>query len=343
MAISDNLDRKLREWFDAGIIDVATAEKIRTFESARESTGVRWPVVLAVVFGAVMLAAGVLLFVAAHWDNLSPTQRFLLVLAMVAGFHLAAGAIMPRMRTLGLALHAVGTVSLGAGIFLAGQIFNLEEHWPGGILLWAIGAALSWAVLRDWPQATLAALLVPAWIASEWSVRTEHYRNPETLLLQFLTLLAITYLSAYFGTRKSAFRSSLAWVGGIALLPMCGILAVTSEEHWFPPLTRPFPVGIHAAGILMAFVLPFLAAWLLRGKAAAWNVAFGVWVFAFGLLQGNDPVMRLLVYALCALGAIGLALWGLREERRERINLGIAGFAITVIAFYFSTDRKSVV
>ena len=337
MAISDNLDRKLREWFDAGIIDVATAEKIRSFESARESTGVRWPVVLAVVFGAVMMAAGVLLFVAAHWDNLSPTQRFLLVLAMVAGFHLAAGAIMPRMRALGLALHAVGTVSLGAGIFLSGQIFNLEEHWPGGILLWAIGAALSWAVLRDWPQATLAALLVPAWIASEWSVRTEHYRNPETLLLQFLTLLALTYLSASFGTRKSAFRSSLAWVGGIALLPMSGILAVTSEEHWFPPLTRPFPVGIHAAGILMAFVLPFLAAWLLRGKAAAWNVAFGVWVFAFGLLQGNDPVMRLLVYALCALGAIGLALWGLREERRERINLGIAGFAITVIAFYFST------
>ena len=337
MAISDNLDRKLREWFDAGIIDVATAEKIRTFESARESTGVRWSVVLAVVFGAVMLAAGVLLFVAAHWDNLSPTQRFLLVLAMVAGFHLAAGAIMPRMRALGLALHAVGTVSLGAGIFLAGQIFNLEEHWPGGILLWAIGAALSWAVLRDWPQATLAALLVPAWIASEWSVRTEHYRNPETLLLQFLTLLALTYLSASFGTRKSAFRSSLAWVGGIALLPMSGILAVTSEEHWFLPLTRPFPVGIHAAGILMAFVLPFLAAWLLRGRAAAWNVAFGVWVFAFGLLHGKDPVMRLLVYALCALGAIGLALWGLREERRERINLGIAGFAITVIAFYFST------
>ena len=337
MAISDNLDRKLREWFDAGIIDVATAEKIRSFESARESTGVRWPVVLAVVFGAVMMAAGVLLFVAAHWDNLSPTQRFLLVLAMVAGFHLAAGAIMPRMRALGLALHAVGTVSLGAGIFLSGQIFNLEEHWPGGILLWAIGAALSWAVLRDWPQATLAALLVPAWIASEWSVRTEHYRNPETLLLQFLTLLALTYLSAYFGTRKSAFRSSLAWVGGIALLPMSGILAVTSEEHWFPPLTRPFPVGIHAAGILMAFVLPFLAAWLLRGRAAAWNVAFGVWVFAFGLLHGKDPVMRLLVYALCALGAIGLALWGLREERRERINLGIAGFAITVIAFYFST------
>ena len=28
--------------------------------------------------------------------------------------------------------------------------------------------------------------------------------------------------------------------------------------------------------------------------------------------------------------------WGLLEQRRERINLGVAGFALTVIIFYFS-------
>ena len=42
-------------------------------------------------------------------------------------------------------------------------------------------------------------------------------------------------------------------------------------------------------------------------------------------------------YALCALAAIGLVIWGLKETRRERINLGVAGFAITIIVFYFST------
>ena len=42
-------------------------------------------------------------------------------------------------------------------------------------------------------------------------------------------------------------------------------------------------------------------------------------------------------YALCTLAAIGLVMWGLQETRRERINLGIAGFAITIIVFYFST------
>ncbi len=175
MTAQAQLEQHLQRWVEAGLLDSQSAERIRDFETSHESPGMRWPVVFAIAFGSIMVAAGILLFVAAHWEDLSPAERFLLVVAMIAGFHFAAGALMPRLRALGLALHAVGTVALGGGIFLAGQIFNLQEHWPGGILLWAIGAALSWLVLRDWIQAMLAALLVPAWIASEWSVRARRH------------------------------------------------------------------------------------------------------------------------------------------------------------------------
>jgi hypothetical protein len=131
MATSDQLEQQLQRWTVAGILDSESAGRIREFESAHESPGVRWPVIFAIAFGSIMVAAGVLLFVAAHWDDLSPTQRFLLVLTMIAGFHLAGGMLMPRFRALGLSLHAIGTVALGGGIYLAGQIFNLQEHWPG--------------------------------------------------------------------------------------------------------------------------------------------------------------------------------------------------------------------
>ena len=43
------------------------------------------------------------------------------------------------------ALHAVGTVAFGGGVFLAGQIFHLEAHWPAGLMLWSLGAGLGWA------------------------------------------------------------------------------------------------------------------------------------------------------------------------------------------------------
>jgi uncharacterized membrane protein len=131
----------LRRWTEAGLLDGAAAERIRAWEAGRSPAGgTRWPAWLALGLGGVMLGAGILLFVAAHWDGLPPGQRFALVLAMVGGFHLAGAAIVGRSRGLAATLHACGTVALGAGIFLTGQIFNLREHWPGGILLWACGA-----------------------------------------------------------------------------------------------------------------------------------------------------------------------------------------------------------
>jgi len=335
MAILDQLERQLQRWVEAGIVDSQSAGRIREFEAVRESPGMRWPVIFAIAFGSIMVAAGVLLFVAAHWEDLSPTQRFLLVLAMTSGFHLAAGALMPRVRTIGSALHAVGTIALGGGIFLAGQIFNLQEHWPGAILLWAIGAVLSWLVLRDWIQATLAALLVPAWIAAEWSVRSEHFKPGERILVQFLTLVAIAYLSARRGKQDSHFRQALVWVGGVALLPLSAMLAV-GEWAWYGPDRPPMPLSLHVVGWLIAFALPLLAAWFLRGKAAVWNLGFALWVFVVGVLDGRHKSQNLTIYGLCALAAVALVVWGLQEQRRERINLGVAGFALTIIVFYFS-------
>ncbi|HVR24100.1 MAG TPA: DUF2157 domain-containing protein [Candidatus Polarisedimenticolia bacterium] len=335
MATADQLDQQLQRWLQAGLLDSQSAGRIREFETSRESSRMRWPVVFAIAFGSIMVAAGILLFVAAHWENLSPTQRFLLVLVMISGFHLAAGALMPRFQPFGLALHVVGTVALGGGIFLAGQIFNLQEHWPGGILLWAIGAVLSWLVLQDWLQATLAALLIPAWIASEWSVRAEHFSGMERILVQFLTLLAITYLSARRGKQDSHFRQALMWAGGLALLPL-GAMLGAGEWVWYGT-GHALPLSLHGLAVLAAFGLPLLAAWLLRGKAILWNFGFGSWVFLVGLLDRHNQSQNVAIYGLCALAAIGLVIWGLQEQRRERINLGVAGFALTIMVFYFSS------
>ncbi len=345
MSAQAQLDQHLQRWVEAGLLDSQSAERIRSFETSHDSPGMRWPVVFAIAFGSIMVAAGILLFVAAHWEDLSPTERFLLVVAMISGFHLAAGALMPRLQALGLALHAVGTVALGGGIFLAGQIFNLQEHWPGGILLWAIGAALSWLVLRDWLQATLAALLIPAWIASEWSVSAEHFSGNERILVQFVAMVAVTYLSARRDSDNdndndkadSYFRRSLVWTGGIALLPVFAVLAAGEREWYWNGHLPPMSFSLHVIGWLIAFVLPLLTAWFLRGKAIVWNMAFALWIFLVGFLDRRDVFETMTLYLACALAATGLVFWGLQEQRRERINLGVAGFAITIIVFYFSS------
>src|SRR5215471_4963524 len=115
-------EKDLQRWVDAQLIDAATAGRIQQFEEESGRKRWRWPAILAVGFGALMLCAGILLFVAAHWDEMSPSQRFLLVLGMTAVFHVAAGLLGAKVPAIGTALHVAGTVTLGAGIFLAGQI-----------------------------------------------------------------------------------------------------------------------------------------------------------------------------------------------------------------------------
>lgn len=338
-------ERYVERWTNAGLIDLFTAEQIRAHEAAQAKTqGLRWPVLLAIGLGGLLLGAGVLLFVAAHWDSLSPDGRFALVLCLVALFHVAAALAAERFPALCTALHAVGTISLGAGIFLAGQIFHLQEHWPGGVMLWALGAWIAWALLRDWPQATLVALLTPMWLSSEWVEATRRVAGSEKILAEGLALLSITYFTALLPQKETPVRKALAWIGGVALIPgAIFVIASTTIHFWQQP---PLPGSYRLAGWTVALGLPLVLAWWLRRSAAWLNLMAAFWVVVLGTtglspLAGPSSLLNawweLGSYGMCALGSMGLIAWGLKEERKERINLGVAGFALTVLFFYFST------
>jgi uncharacterized membrane protein len=321
----------LNRWTGAGLIDASAADRIRSWETARISAaGFRWPTLVALAFGGVLIGAGVLLFVSAHWDSLSPGERMALVVSLVAVFHVGGALAVQTFPSLSVTLHAIGTVVLGAGIALAGQIFNLSEHWPSAILLWAIGAALGWGVLRHWTQATLTAILMPAWLASEWAVRLG---NKQTLytppLAVGLCTLSLVYLTARRGADDSALRKALAWCGGLALLPTAALLAL-NEWHNLPPRSD------LALGWSLAFFGPLAIGLLLR-RSVIWNAGFAGWAVLLTLTNmPSQSQEHILTYVLYAAGSAGLAAWGVVEARTERINLGIAGFAITVTAFYFS-------
>src|SRR5271168_1453794 len=88
--MNDKWKHYLERWTGAGLIDSATADRIRVYEAQHESEqGMRTPVLIALALGCIAIGAGVLLFVAAHWEQLSPMSRLFLVLAMVGGFHIA--------------------------------------------------------------------------------------------------------------------------------------------------------------------------------------------------------------------------------------------------------------
>jgi hypothetical protein len=325
-------DERIGRWVEAGVLDPGAAARIRAWEATQSSEGPRWPVRLALGLGGLLLCAGVLLFVAAHWDSLAPGSRFALLLVTIAAFHLGGAISSERSRALSATLHACGTAALGGGIFLAGQIFHLSEHWPSGLLLWALGAWVGWGLLRDWPQVLLAALLTPAWLAGEWTLATGS-RAGAPILAAGLLLTALAYLAAVpvpAGARAAP-RLSLAWAGGIALIPLSGLL-VASEYRGLHP-DEELRASLRALGWLVAVGGPAVLVWTLRRGVTVPIAGLGVWVVGGAFLGGGGAVP----YAWAAVLSLGLIAWGVTERRSERINLGVAGFALTVLIFYFSS------
>jgi uncharacterized membrane protein len=332
--MTDRPEKLIDRWQKAGVIDAATAERIRVWELQHGPAEANRFGRFAFGFGGLLLGAGVLLFVAANWPWLSPAGRFALLAGTIAVLHVAGALAAARLPPLATTLHAVGTAALGGGIFLAGQVFNLAEHWPQGFLLWAAGAGAALWLLRDWPQAVWLAILAPAWLASEWLASDLSGSLRPGMLWAGIFVLALGYTAAAAPARDSQWRRAVALLGAIALVPAGVLLA-------FEPDLRP---GSNAAGNLIlalgaaaTFALPLAAGFWLRGRAA-WPLLVAA-AFALAIVQfdQDDRGQLVLTHLLYAAASAGLVWWGVHERHRLRINLGVLGFALNVLAFYYGS------
>lgn len=343
-----DIDSLLNRWQTAGVLDAQSVSRIRTWESERKRpAGLRWQGLLALILGAILLASGVALFVSAHWDELGPVARLAIVFLMVALFHGSGALTRASFHGLSTTLHAVGTASTGAAIALIGQIFNIQEHWPAAVLLWALAAIAGWILLRDQVQQTLALLLVPAWMFSELSFYTDHHIGQQVYLGRFLVAWGILYLTFFIGSKHKVLQGILFAAAAVASL-LGIVLVLQSWTTWFDQAFIPLSTRLWAWALLALVpltislfryaksLLPVTAAIALT-LALPWCthtwteiVDHGAWRAPF---THTDP--NIASYILVAAFAIFVALWGVRLASRALVNLGVVGFAITVCWFYF--------
>ncbi len=341
--MSEGWQSALKRWREAGLVDAATAERIRGYEAGQGGV-LREGRLALIVFalGALLLTAGALLFIAAHWDSLGPGGRFAIVLAAIAVLH-AGGAVaaMRGSEALSATLHAAGTGVFGAGIYLAGQVFHMAEHWPAGLLLWAAGAAVGVVLLRQWPQVLWLAVLAPAWLWGEWMEAHDHgaaWRDLTPAAVG-LVLLACAYLFARPAESAARWRRTLAWLGAVALIPAAVALAMSGDvDRAFEGVGQREVAGATRwLAWTVAIVLPLTLAWRLRGRESLWMLAALAWALLLAQVSPHSNAGELAMYALLEVGAVGIVLWGLRDGQRLAVNVGVLGFALAMLGFYFAS------
>ena len=358
----------LKRWQSAGALDADTAARIRAWESAQTLTttppasnrkeekqvegaaaGMAWQGRVALILGGILLVSGVALFVSSHWDQIGPGMRFFLLLAMVTVFHVGGAITREKYKATSTTLHAVGTLSTGAAIALVGQTFNIQEHWPAAILMWAIAAVLGWILLRDQAQQTLTLLLFPLWLICEWSYAADNHIGAEIYVGRFLFVWAILYLTLFIGTERRVVRGILFAVSAIAVVSSIFLL-LDGWRSWngmqaYPPFHTRFWGWVDIAAIPLLFSLgrlrkstvPVLAA---IGFAIALPWCTRMWEEHFNAGNTHTSWTRtepnLAAHALVAAFCIFLIWWGVRVVSRGLVNLGIVFFGATVAWFYFS-------
>jgi len=341
------VDEELERWVGAGVIDPLTADRIRVFERSREKpAGLRWQVLLALIFGALLLAAGISLFVAAHWDELSPGARFTVTMGMLVVLHLGGILVRARFDRLAIALHGIGTVAAGAAIALVGQIFNMQEHWPAAILLWAICALAGWALLGDQVQQTITLLLIPAWIICEWSVRTQGYQGSDMIVVRMITVFSAAYLVAFLDEKKKLVFGVLFAAACIGIV-VGTVFLVEDRSLWYRWEKQPLLPMVMLVFIWgCTAVLPLLFAWRFnRPSMLPVAVILAMTIVLPHLFYTNRSIYSPYTYnepswasyALVALVAAFLAWWGVQQRSRAVINYGVVCFALSVLWFYFSS------
>jgi uncharacterized membrane protein len=306
--------------------------------------------------GALLVAAGIVLLIAANWDEIPRGIKISAGLALMLGAH-AGGWYLREIRgahvKIGEALHLVGSCLFLANIGLIGQIYHLSSRPPNALLLWWLGIApLPW-ILRSKAQFLLCLSAFGIWFGMEINEPGSWiFFGKDQYQVLLYSLLGLIVLGGGYRLRRTAyaeFARSGEKLGLLAFqlffLPLTwGILyRQHSDAASLSPWILPLMAGL-------ALVLPGLGAARLAGLSRSlqwsWTAALAGGVALIACAHYLNPQTTWTANPshwlrwLCTAGLFLFCLVeiqvGLRRRNEFMVNLGIGFIALTMISTYLN-------
>ena len=337
----DSLDEATERWVEAGILDEETAAAIREFERKVESDDVRDRsrednrLVLAVsVMGAVLVGAGVFLYLSANWGQISTAVRTLVLVATPLAAGTAGVALMrgPAPRV-GRGCWFLAAAFLGPSLFMLADLYapDLATEWI--LLTWALGAIPAGQAIES--RLTTALGLLVALVAT----------------VAASTSSAAPFVVAFVGTLVLA-AGIFVEPGGerlvgvhrlVGVVPVLGMLLLIAIEGGSATVGDLWPdLTLAGAAVGTALAVGYAGSQRVRGALGDPDtlavVASGVASWAgLGLVVLTPPIPDLASFLLVHLVLLGLlvALVVAATTWRSRavVNLVAVAFLLQMVTF----------
>jgi len=353
-SFEERLAAESSAWVGEGLLSAEQrAALLARHPVAAPASGHRFIAILALIGGG-LLAAGVALLIAAHWERIGDWIKIGALVALLVGANVAGWRcrIAPgRYPKVGEACFLLGAVLFLLGIALVSQIYHLDRRPADGVLIWWLGiAVLPWLTrAKGAGLAALAALLV--WLGMEFAAEDSWLRLADGApsgragffpAAFFLAGVALHLSGAALrGGRRPEFAGLHEQTG---LLLACAALYAQSFQwsRWASDFSdakpRLFPFA------LLGLFLVVSVLWAGRRRAAEvrrlalWS-GVGLAAVAGELVIGNAHGAAWLWGAAACVGLfllnVGMIRSGLAAGRESGINLGLAFIALNILTRYF--------
>jgi uncharacterized membrane protein len=359
--------QKLR---DAGLITDEQRQKIVEHFQLKEDSGGKFLAIVSSI-GAVLIAAGITLLIAAHWNDIPRGVKIAAGLLLMLGFHAggwwlregggdatspvssATGVsqLRGKYRKTGEALHLIGSCLFLANIALIGQIYNIVSRPPNTFLLWWVGiAALPW-LLRSAAQFALLLLAIGIWFGVEINDATSLIRFDDEQQVLAYALLGLVFTGFGFLLRRSANKdfSVVAETFGLLAFTLFSYpLTWSGFLSWGYRHAELNPWLLPALGTFAALLIA-LGCRNLTTLLPQWRVTWGATLAGAAALlvaanfvpQQNEwhwfgrmtPLNTVAAIAFFIYGLLQVQV-GVQERSRFLVNLGVTLIALDIIATY---------
>ena len=363
------LEQLLRAARAQGLVDSGVVEQLTALAAERERER-GWLSLGGVLgrLGAAVTILGVILLIAANWQQIGAGVKIVGFLLLLGGAHgaglwiQATGRPYPHFAE---ALHFLGAGLFLGGLALVGQIYHLPANPPRAMLVWLVAIAPLAVLLRSPAISGLGILAAWLWLHFEGADSASPLHTTGFTAYLMLTVgmgLALLGAQSTLGRERDERRIRLVLRGAAQLMLFYGVYMLgffrrfSERAETVSTGSLALPLGalvLGSAGVVLGWNrlapevpwlrarLSLLLALLVTTCVVALLIDVGVIppgpavsVFEFGTadrFQVGTVIVSAAAWVLWFLFALWLVVYGGLSRQRDFVNTGVLAFGLGIV------------